>query len=394
MIRCAGADCGKDAASLKCPTCLKAGVDSYFCDQTCFKRNWGVHKAIHPKKAGDTGATGTAIGGTEDSYNPFPESVYTGKLRACYPLSPRRPVKDSVVLPDYSGDGQPRAEQSVGRNTHIQINTPEMNEKMRKLGVLAREVLDIAAAAAVPGVTTDELDAIVHQACMDRDAYPSPLNYYNFPKSVCTSVNEVICHGIPDKYVLKDGDIVNLDVTLYKWGVYSDLNETYYVGDKAKADPDTVRLVETTREALDLAIATIKPGTLIRSIGDVIEKHAKANKVSVVRSYIGHGVNDLFHCAPNVPHCKFLRVCLQQLGLLSLRSSRSVDDAPLSPAKQEQPGSGAEPQPPEAVLYPENPHTNPRRRQKQSHWYLQTGHDLHDRAHAVSGNVPRQTLAR
>ena len=133
-------------------------------------------------------------------------------------------------------------------------------------------------------------------------SYPSPLNYNHFPKSVCTSVNEVICHGIPDKRVLLDGDIVNLDVTLYHEGYHGDLNETYYVGDRAKADPDTVRVTETARECLEEAIKLVKPGTLFREFGNVIEAHAKARNCSVIRTYVGHGINSVFHCPPNIPH--------------------------------------------------------------------------------------------
>jgi methionyl aminopeptidase len=132
--------------------------------------------------------------------------------------------------------------------------------------------------------------------------YPSPLNYGEFPKSICTSVNEVICHGIPDQYVLKDGDIINLDISLYHGGFHGDLNETYYVGESAKKNPKAVRVVETTRQALDAAIANVKPGMLIREAGNIIEKHAKSQKLSVIRTYCGHGINQLFHCAPNVPH--------------------------------------------------------------------------------------------
>lgn len=128
------------------------------------------------------------------------------------------------------------------------------------------------------------------------------MNYNHFPKSVCTSVNEVICHGIPDKRVLLDGDIVNLDVTLYHNGYHGDLNETYYVGDRAKADPDTVRVVETARECLELAIKEVKPGTLFREFGNIIEKHAKSRNCSVIRTYVGHGINHIFHCPPNIPH--------------------------------------------------------------------------------------------
>jgi len=115
-------------------------------------------------------------------------------------------------------------------------------------------------------------------------------------------VNEVICHGIPDKRVLQDGDIVNVDVTLFHGGFHGDLNETYYVGDKALADPDTVRVVEASRDCLDAAIAMVKPGTLIRDFGNAIEAVAKERKCGVVKSYVGHGVNQLFHTAPNIPH--------------------------------------------------------------------------------------------
>ncbi|CAN6598292.1 methionine aminopeptidase 1 [Trichomonascus vanleenenianus] len=286
MTVCSREGCENEANSLKCPTCLKNGLQSYFCGQECFKKGWAVHKLTHPVSIHD----------------PFPSSVYTGELRAQYPLAPRRPVKEGIVLPDYAKDGQPRSEQKYGRTNNITALDQDGINTMRKVSKLAREVLDIAAAAARPGITTEEIDEIVHNACMERDAYPSPLNYYLFPKSVCTSINEVICHGIPDKRKLQDGDIVNLDITLYKDGYHSDLNETYYIGDKAKCNPDVVRLVETTREALDLAIAAVKPGALVRSFGDIIEAHAKKNNLSVIRTFVGHGVNQLFHCAPNVPH--------------------------------------------------------------------------------------------
>ena len=124
----------------------------------------------------------------------------------------------------------------------------------------------------------------------------------HFPKSVCTSVNEVICHGIPDQRILVDGDIVNIDVTLYHGGFHGDLNETYYVGPKALEDRDSVRVVETSRECLQEAIKMVKPGMLFREPGGVIEKHAKSRGCSVVKTYCGHGINQLFHAAPNVPH--------------------------------------------------------------------------------------------
>ncbi|KTW27419.1 methionine aminopeptidase, type I [Pneumocystis carinii B80] len=297
MSICKGVDCNQVALSLQCPVCLKLGIQgSFFCSQDCFKKNWSFHKEIH--------SSGNCVFNSSSNltYDPFPNFAYTGTLRACYPLSPRRKVPLNIKLPDYAEDGIPRSEQAQSRSFKAMILTKEEQQGMRKVCKLAREVLDIAAAALRPGITTDEIDEIVHMACIERDSYPSPLNYYNFPKSVCTSVNETICHGIPDKYVLKDGDIVNLDVTLYHGGFHGDLNETYYVGEKAKQDADSVRVVETARECLERAIKIVKPGTLFRDIGSVIEGYAKSRNCSTVRTYCGHGINKLFHCFPEIPH--------------------------------------------------------------------------------------------
>ncbi|CAN3356067.1 methionine aminopeptidase 1 [Diutina catenulata] len=291
MTVCSSPKCGKTTDStLKCPVCLKAGIDSVFCNQQCFRGAWAIHKGIHPA---DNGA---------ETYNPFTSYQFTGELRPVYPLSQRREVPESMAKPDYAATGEPISEIQKDRIGRIPVNSPEEIEKLRKCCKVAREVLDITAAHVKPGVTTDELDAVLHKACVERDAYPSPLNYYNFPKSFCTSVNEVICHGIPDGYVLKDGDIINLDVSIFHLGVHADLNETYYVGEKAKKDKETVNLVETTRECLDLAIAMVKPGVAYRDFGNVIEKHAHSKGCSVVRTYCGHGIGELFHCQPNVPH--------------------------------------------------------------------------------------------
>ncbi|KAL2038378.1 hypothetical protein N7G274_009029 [Stereocaulon virgatum] len=285
--QCVGVDCLDEAGSLQCPTCLKIGKESSFCSQDCFKRSWPEHKAIHK-------STSTAL------YNPFPTFPFTGPLRPIYPLSPRRPVPESIPHPNYAKDGDPKY-RFIGRNT-ISILDKKQIEGMRKVCRLSREVLDIAAREVKPGVTTDHIDEVVHNACIERNAYPSPLNYSNFPKSVCTSINEVICHGIPDKRILLDGDIVNLDVSLFHEGFHGDLNETYYVGTKASADRDSVRVVETARECLNEAIKIVKPGMAFKDPGTVIEKHAKSRGCSVIKTYCGHGVNSLFHCAPNVPH--------------------------------------------------------------------------------------------
>ncbi|EAA30034.1 methionine aminopeptidase 1 [Neurospora crassa] len=286
--KCLGADCENDAGSLQCPKCLSLGIKgSFFCSQDCFKKNWNTHKELHKLASPET-------------YNPFPTFSYTGPLRPVYPLSPKRVVPKSIPHPDYAESGIPGGGRT--RSNKIEQLDEKGREGMRKVCRLAREVLDIAAAAIRPGITTDDLDKIVHEACIERNSYPSPLNYNFFPKSVCTSLNEVICHGIPDKRVLLDGDILNLDVTLYHEGYHGDLNETYYVGDKAKADADSVRVVETARECLEEAIKLVKPGTLFRDFGNVIEAHAKSRGCSVIRTYVGHGINKTFHCPPNIPH--------------------------------------------------------------------------------------------
>jgi methionyl aminopeptidase len=148
-------------------------------------------------------------------------------------------------------------------------------------------------------VTTDELDRIAHAYMCDHDAYPSDLGYRGFPKSICTSVNEVICHGIPDSTVLQDGDIVNLDVTAFIHGVHGDLNATFLVGD---VDEESKLLVERTLEATRRGIAAVRPGRQINVIGRVIESYAKRFGYGVVRDFTGHGINTSFHSGLIVPH--------------------------------------------------------------------------------------------
>jgi len=144
----------------------------------------------------------------------------------------------------------------------------------------------------VPGITTDELDVICHEACVRRGGYPSPLNYNGYPKSLCTSVNEVICHGIPDSRALQDGDIVNLDVTFFREGVNGDTNATWFVG---TVDEESRRLVRVTRESLERGIDAVRPGRPLSDIGRAIQEHAEGNRFGVVRSFIGHGIGETFH---------------------------------------------------------------------------------------------------
>ncbi|KAI5461943.1 methionine aminopeptidase 1 [Mariannaea sp. PMI_226] len=291
---CMGQSCENTAAALQCPTCLKMGIDSYFCSQDCFKKNWTEHKTLHK-------TSNVRSPDTTRFYNPFPSYSFTGPVRPVYPLSSKRTVPISIARPDYAETGIPKRERLLNR---AKITTLDVKgqEAMRKVCRLAREVLDVVASELKPGITTDYLDSVCHKACIERDSYPSPLNYNHFPKSICTSPNEVVCHGIPDHRVLLDGDIINLDVTLYHGGYHSDLNATYYVGERARADPDSVRVVETARECLDKAIQLVKPGTLIREFGDVIEKHAKSRNCSVVATWGGHGINTEFHPPPWIPH--------------------------------------------------------------------------------------------
>jgi methionyl aminopeptidase len=208
-------------------------------------------------------------------------------------VGPERAVPESIPRPDYWATGEPQ------RRSEPTVKSPEVIERMRVAGRIAKEVLDDVAAAIAPGVTTDELDAISHEAHVRRGVYPSPLRYHGFPKSVCTSVNEVICHGIPDDRALHDGDIVNVDVTVFTGGVHGDTDATYPVG---TIDARSARLLRVTRECLDLAIEQVRPGAPLHAIGRAIEAHAHANGFSVVRAFVGHGLGEVFHSAPQVPH--------------------------------------------------------------------------------------------
>ncbi|KAI0341696.1 methionine aminopeptidase [Trametopsis cervina] len=304
VVTCQSSTCpnGHPPSRLECPTCSKLGIKgSFFCGQDCFKagcnRSQKTHKLIHDLATRQPLLEDPNIH-KDGTFNPFGTFNFTGDLRPRYPLSRTREVPAHIKRPDYAEDGNPLSE-ARRASTLARVLTPEEQEKMRTVCRLAREVLDIAASHVKPGVTTDFIDEVVHNATIERNAYPSPLNYRGYPKSVCTSVNEAICHGIPDQRKLQEGDIVNIDVTLYYDGFHGDLNETYPVG---RVDEDSIRLMRAARESLDAAIALCKPGALFRDLGKTIEPIARAANCAVVRTYCGHGINDLFHCAPNVPH--------------------------------------------------------------------------------------------
>jgi methionyl aminopeptidase len=208
-------------------------------------------------------------------------------------VSPMRPVPDSIPKPDYWQTGQP------SRGTGRTIRTAEEIVRMRKAGVAAARILRLAGAFVKPGITTDDIDAYVHELTIKEGGYPSPLNYRGFPKSVCTSVNEVICHGIPDDRKLLDGDIVNLDVTIFLEGVHGDCNATFFVGN---VDEESKQLVRVTHECLMKGIEAVKPGRPISDIGRNIEQHADKYGYGVVRAYCGHGISETFHAPLQIPH--------------------------------------------------------------------------------------------
>jgi len=220
-----------------------------------------------------------------------PAAARSGAVRAGV-VSPRRPVPPHIPRPSYAETGRPRPE--------ARIRDPaERIARMRRAGRAAAEVLAEVGRAVRAGVTTDKLDAIAHEACVARGAYPSPLNYHGFPKSLCTSVNEVILHGIPDSRPLEDGDVVSLDVTVYLGGVHGDCCATFPVGE---IDAESRRLLRVGEECLHKGIEAVRPGRPVSDIGRAVEQHASAHGYGVVRSFCGHGIGEDFHTDPQVLH--------------------------------------------------------------------------------------------
>jgi methionyl aminopeptidase len=209
-------------------------------------------------------------------------------------ISPPRAVPAHIVRPEYAVSGNPAPYKLSCRKT-----SADEVKRMRRAGDIARQVLAAVLAEVRPGITTDELDRLAHDLIISHQAYPSPLNYLRFPKSICTSVNEVVVHGIPDSRVLRDGDIINCDVTVYAEGMHGDCSETVFVG---KVDEEGQRLVRIAWECLLLAIDVVRPGRRLNEIGRVVEAHATANGFSVVRDFTGHGIGEHFHMAPYVAH--------------------------------------------------------------------------------------------
>lgn len=208
-------------------------------------------------------------------------------------LSPRRAVPASIPRPEYVDRPAPAA------YTGSWVQDADTIERMRIAGRIAAQAMAEAAKAVAPGVTTDEIDRIGHEFLCDHGAYPSTLGYRGFPKSLCTSINEVVCHGIPDSTELRDGDIVNIDITAFINGVHGDTDATYLCGD---VDEASRLLVERTEESLRRAIASVRPGRPISVIGRVIEAYATRFGYGVVRDFTGHGIGTAFHSGLVIPH--------------------------------------------------------------------------------------------
>ncbi len=208
-------------------------------------------------------------------------------------ISPRRPVPAHIPRPEYVDRPAPTP------FTGSEVKDAETIERMRIAGRIAAQALAEVGKAVVPGITHDELDRIGHEFLIDHDAYPSTLGYRGFPKSLCSSANEVICHGIPDSRVVEDGDIVNIDITAFIGGVHGDTNATFLT---PGVDQEVRDLVDRTQEALRRAIQAVKPGRQINVIGRVIESYAKRFGYGVVREFTGHGIGTSFHSGLVIVH--------------------------------------------------------------------------------------------
>ncbi|EUD67412.1 methionyl aminopeptidase [Plasmodium inui San Antonio 1] len=338
--------CGKTLAKkLSCPICLKKKIHSYFCTQECFKISWKEHVGkVHEKWKKEEQEEKDAkeeertnhiqtVNAEEEKkkkfmeiikkqlspehfdptnrkywiydkhLKPFVNFVFTGNLRP-WPITEMNAVPAHIERPDYAITSIPESELKYKRKSDIYVNSQEEIQNIREACILGRRTLDYAHSLVAPGVTTDEIDRKVHNFIIEHNAYPSPLNYYEFPKSCCTSVNEIVCHGIPDLRPLQNGDIINIDITVFLKGVHADLNETYFVGDVEQVPKEAKELVQTCYFSLMESIRKCKPGMLYKNIGNIIDSYVSKKGFSVVRTYSGHGVGKLFHSNPTIPHFK------------------------------------------------------------------------------------------
>jgi methionyl aminopeptidase len=208
-------------------------------------------------------------------------------------ISAMRSVPRDIERPEYVGKKSP------AKFTGSDVYDERRIELIRESGTIAARAIQAVGAAVRPGITTDDLDGIAHDFVVSHGAYPSTLGYRGFPKSSCTSLNEVICHGIPDNTVLEEGDIINIDITAYKNGVHGDSNVTFVVGEVA---PEAAALVEGTREALNRGMKAVAPGRQVNVIGRSIQAYAQRLGYDTVRDFTGHGVGEAFHSGLIIPH--------------------------------------------------------------------------------------------
>ena len=208
-------------------------------------------------------------------------------------ISGTRAVPAGITRPEYVGKKSP------AKYTGNHVQSPDAIQKIRAAGAIAAQAIQLVGLFCKPGITTDELDRIGHEFIISQGAYPSTLGYRGYPKSLCSSINEVICHGIPDNTTLEDGDIINIDVTAFKDGFHGDSNHTFLVGNVSTEVRD---LVDRTKIALDRGIAAVQPGRAVNVIGRTIEAYAKRFGYGVVRDFTGHGIGDTFHSGLIIPH--------------------------------------------------------------------------------------------
>jgi len=221
----------------------------------------------------------------------FPENVSIQKSF--------RELPKTISIPPYAKSGVPPANFKWKDQDRPEIKSPEDIDKMRKACQLAKGILKSSAALIKPGVTTQMIDDFVFDMATKNGAYPSPLNYRGFPKSVCTSVNNCACHGIPDSRALVDGDIINVDITVYLDGFHGDCSKTFPVGN---IDEEAKKLIQVTEECLQIGIDVCKPGGLYHEIGFQIEAHAERNGFSIIPIFAGHGIGSYFHGPPDIYH--------------------------------------------------------------------------------------------
>jgi methionyl aminopeptidase len=234
------------------------------------------------------------------------------KYKSCHLIADQSAQRTGVAAPSRVGPGLGapavlgRRAQGLGehgerlrRHNPALIKTPAQIEGIRLSCQATRRILDLLEERIRPGVTTEQINTWVHEATLAEGAVPAPLNYRGFPKSVCTSVNEVVCHGIPERRVLKDGDVINVDVTCILGGYFGDASRMYLLGN---VSADARKLVQVTKECLDLGIQQVRPGGFVGDIGHAIQVHAEGAGFSVVRDFVGHGVGLRFHEEPQIPH--------------------------------------------------------------------------------------------